>query len=277
MEIKFLGTAAYEGVPAPFCRCGTCKKALIRGGRNIRTRLQALINDDLLIDFNPDTVIHYQTHGFNWEKINDCLITHSHSDHLYVEDVEIAADCYTHQHKKLNFYSGKSGYYMLKKVIDKPSMKNGASVTLVKHGDKFTVNGGKYTITVYEANHAESSSPLIYAIEDKDGKRLLYAHDTGWFPDTTWDLLEKTGRFDFVSLDCTGCNFYGANWTDHHMGLQTDIKVIDKMKKCGIADDKTVFVVNHFSHNGGQIYDELVPDAEKLGIIVSYDGLEIDF
>ena len=277
MEIKFLGTAAYEGVPAPFCRCATCKKALRTGGRNIRTRSQALINDDLLIDFNPDTVVHYQTYAFDWEKINDCLITHSHSDHLYVDDVAIAMDCYTHQHKKLNFYSGKAGYDMLKSVIGNPGMKNAASVTLVNPGNKFKINGGKYIVTAYEANHAKDTSPLFYAIEDREGKRLLYAHDTGWFSNKTWDLLEKTGRFDFVSLDCTGCNVGGASWTDHHMGLKTDLKVIEKMKKSGIADDKTIFVVNHFSHNGGQTYDELVPDAEKQGIIVSYDGLEIDF
>ena len=55
MRIKYLGTTAYEGVPSLFCECKNCKLARIKGGRNIRTRCQSLINNDLLIDFGPDT------------------------------------------------------------------------------------------------------------------------------------------------------------------------------------------------------------------------------
>ncbi len=31
MKIKYLGTAAYEGVPAMFCNCPVCKKAMKQG------------------------------------------------------------------------------------------------------------------------------------------------------------------------------------------------------------------------------------------------------
>ena len=78
MKIKFLGTAAYESVPALFCECDVCRKSEKMGGRNIRSRSQALINDDLLLDFPPDTVWHYHMHGIDFGKISDCLITHSH-------------------------------------------------------------------------------------------------------------------------------------------------------------------------------------------------------
>ena len=63
MKIKFLGTAAAEGVPAIGCCCEVCKKARALGGRNIRSRSQALINNDLLIEFNPDTVWHMNAYG----------------------------------------------------------------------------------------------------------------------------------------------------------------------------------------------------------------------
>ncbi len=42
MKIKYLGTAAYEGLPAIFCECDTCNEARKRKGKNIRTRSQAL-------------------------------------------------------------------------------------------------------------------------------------------------------------------------------------------------------------------------------------------
>ena len=49
------------------------------------------------------------------------------------------------------------------------------------------------------------------------------------------------------------------------------------MKKEGLADENTVFVLNHFSHNGGQTYDEMRAAAEANGFVVSYDGLEMEF
>lgn len=54
MKIQYLGTAA-EGLPALFCECETCKHAAFLGGRNIRTRSQAIIDDALLIDYPADT------------------------------------------------------------------------------------------------------------------------------------------------------------------------------------------------------------------------------
>lgn len=149
MKIKFLGTAAYEGVPSLFCNCRVCKLSYKLGGRNLRSRSQALVNGELLIDFNADTVWHYQKYGFDWEKICGCLITHSHSDHLYPEDIEMAAEGYTHEHRTLRFYAAGSGYEKLKVVTDKTG--GGATATLVEAGKKFFV--GAYEILPLWANH----------------------------------------------------------------------------------------------------------------------------
>ena len=59
MKIKYLGTAAAEGVPALFCRCPVCEKSRSAGGRNIRSRSQAIIDDTLLIDYPPDSFMHF--------------------------------------------------------------------------------------------------------------------------------------------------------------------------------------------------------------------------
>ena len=82
MIIKFLGTGAAEGIPAMFCACRACKNALKAGGRNIMTRSQMLINDDLLIDFNTDTYSHFIKIGKTLADIECILITHSHTDHF---------------------------------------------------------------------------------------------------------------------------------------------------------------------------------------------------
>jgi hypothetical protein len=58
MKFQYLGTAAYEGIPAFFCNCENCKKSRNIGGKAVRTRSQAIIDETLLIDFPADTYIH---------------------------------------------------------------------------------------------------------------------------------------------------------------------------------------------------------------------------
>ena len=43
----------------------------------------------------------------------------------------------------------------------------------------------------------------------------------------------------------------------------------------GLADHNTIFVVNHFSHNGGWLHEEITERAAAYDMIASYDGMEI--
>ncbi len=271
MKIKYLGTAAYEGVPSLFCQCRVCKMSRKLGGKNLRSRSQALIDDDLLIDFNADTVWHYQTYGFDWEKICGILITHSHSDHLYIEDIGIAAEGFSHTHRPLQFYAGQNGYEKIKQVTDQ---LGGCGQVHLVGGSRFEV--GNYSILPLKADHDPKSTPLIYSIS-KDGKKILYAHDTGYFLESVWEQLKSEGHFDLVSLDCTGCLGLNGQWRNHHMTFDTNLEILHRMKVEGLIDEKTKVVLNHFSHNGGQTYEEMKKGTENYDVIVSYDGLEVEF
>ncbi|MCM1237297.1 MAG: MBL fold metallo-hydrolase [Ruminococcus flavefaciens] len=272
MKILYMGTAAYEGVPSLFCNCRVCALSKRLGGRNVRSRSQALINGELLLDFNADAVRHYQQYSFDWEKICGCLITHSHCDHLYPDDMEIAAPWYTHRHKTINFYAAEAGYEKIKAVAVKTD--GGIAANLIEAGKRFTVGG--YSVLPLPANHEKATSPVIYSIT-YGGKRMLYAHDTGVFPEETRAGLKSEGYYNLISLDCTGCLGLNGDWRDGHMSLKTNLEMLEFMKREGLVDGKTVVVVNHFSHNGGQTYDEMLEEAAKHGVTVSYDGLEIEF
>ena len=87
MKITYLGTAASEGLPAPFCTCPVCQKARQEGGKSVRTRTQALVDESLLIDFPPDTYLHWLRNNFDFLKVTDLLVTHSHMDHWYPDDL----------------------------------------------------------------------------------------------------------------------------------------------------------------------------------------------
>jgi phosphoribosyl 1,2-cyclic phosphate phosphodiesterase len=61
------------------------------------------------------------------------------------------------------------------------------------------------------------------------------------------------------------------------MGLAENIEVRKRMLEMGIVDEKTIFLCNHFSHNGySVVYEEFEPIAKKQGFLTSYDGMEFE-
>src|SRR5262249_49424374 len=96
MELLLLGTAAAEGWPAPFCGCEACEKARKWGGPNVRTRSGALIDNELKIDFGPDTVMQLQRSARTLRAVKTILFTHQHSDHFVPSELEWACEPFTH-------------------------------------------------------------------------------------------------------------------------------------------------------------------------------------
>lgn len=275
MKIQYYGTAAYEGIPSLFCQCETCRIARERGGKNIRTRAQALIDDKILIDFGPDTVAHNLRFAPDWNRITHCLITHSHSDHFYPEDAEMSGPGYAAGIRtKLHYYADRAAYDRLAASFDNHPERfaETADATRVTVGDPFSFDG--YTALAVRANHAPDTTPVVYALTDGK-KRMLYAHDTGLLSDESKATLAIFGRFDFVSLDCTGA--FKPGWVNGHMCLETCLGVVKEMKETGMADDRTIFVVNHFSHNGGALHEEMEQAMAPHGILVAYDGMTVEF
>lgn len=279
MKIQFFGTAAYEGIPSLYCQCETCLKSLKLGGKNIRTRSQALINDDLLIDFNCDTLAHYQTYRFDFDKVRTCLITHSHEDHLYVSDIlQCRGKDFSHPNDdyQINFYSGIRTYQILKEAFNQIDTQRYLKATYLKPNEEYMIAG--YKIVPLIANHDFTSTPYIYYIE-KDGKKMVYGNDSGVFFDDVIQTLKKYGTLDFINLDCTGglARSEGIWWMDNHMCLESNIIFKNRLEKEGIIDKHTKVVATHFSHNGHGTHDELVEAAKESGIIIAYDGLVVEF
>lgn len=278
MKIQYLGTAAAEGLPALFCECENCKRAAALGGKNIRSRSQALIDDRILIDYPADTYMHFIRHGIPLWKITTCLITHSHGDHLYPAEIEMRKEGFSHLNNNapLMFYSAESGYKMHKSVIDRYSIpSNRVNAVQIKPFEPFEVQG--YRITPVKAEHDAAATPVIYAIE-REGESLLYAHDSSEPCKESVECLKALGKpFGLISLDCTQGNDAEVPYIGH-MNLNKCEKLREKFIKDGIADENTIFVLNHFSHNGkDSVYDDFVEIAKKRGFVTSYDGMTIEF
>ena len=61
------------------------------------------------------------------------------------------------------------------------------------------------------------------------------------------------------------------------MGLMDAAEQKDILLSRGLADEDTVWVVNHFSHNGGWLHEEMAAQAARFGMITSYDGMTVTF
>ena len=276
MKIKFLGTAAAEGIPALFCDCAVCQNARKVGGKEIKTRSQAIVDDKILIDFPADTYMHAIYGGLDLVSVRHCIITHGHMDHLYERDFwcrnpgigngsvdGTVMDVYMTEATR----NIASAYY--EKQVDKDRVR----LNTIKAYEPFEIED--YRIIPLRAYHDPSTEPVFYIIEHGE-KTMLYANDTGYFFDEVWEYLSKYERkFDFVSLDCTGMML--ENYRHGHMGLTVDAEVVERLREIGRCDDKTVVYVNHFSHNGKATHEELVGHAEKYGFGVTFDGCEVEF
>ena len=277
MKIKYFGTSAAEGIPGLFCNCDTCRDAKEKGGRNIRTRSQALINDKILIDLPPDTLYHVQHLGLELHKIKHLFITHSHSDHLLASDLleKRIGHSVSQDIQRIDVYGSMPTVDKIFKEIRTVTDITDGFWTLHELMPYSAVSVDSHTVTPYKANHRFQLYPLIFSIND-GSKNMLYAHDTGYFLDETWQKFKENNEFfNFVSLDCTAGLLEGRR--DNHMSYDVCLETKQRMLSEGFANDSTVFVLNHFSHIGNADYDKLCDVCEKEGFIISYDGMELEF
>jgi len=269
MKLTYLGTAAAEGFPAVFCNCPHCNEARKLGGKNIRTRSQSLINDDLLIDFPADTYGHFLQNGIEGDSIPYLLITHAHSDHFYLKDLYMRAGAYAHGMKVpvLKLFCSNATYQLIK------TLPVNIEITVLQPYE--TVKIGAYRVTPLPARHMPGGEAFIYIIEGE--KTLLYAHDTGYFYEDVFAYIEKNNvKFDMVSLDCTNVDLPIGD-EGSHMGFPNIGRVLNRLQGMGAVTSSTVKYVNHFSHNANPIHHILEERAKEYGCSVSYDGCQVIF
>lgn len=276
MRLTYLGTAAAEGWPGVFCNCEYCLKAKERGGKNIRTRSQALVNNDLIIDFPSDTNIHMLQNKLDLSAVKYVFFTHTHLDHCMPTDLFFRDESYYAHNlteKSITLYGSSFVKARINSVVNAYREKPyGASFETIEAYKPVFV--GDYKVTALRANHAYGETAFVYIVE-YHGKTLLYLHDTGLLYDDVYSYLtENNIKADLVSYDCT---FVVLPSGGGHLGLDSCQVVKKKLEGIGVVDSHTINIINHFSHNGKLIHDELVPVALELGFLTAYDGMVVEF
>ena len=275
MKLIYLGTGAAEGIPALFCNCEYCKGVRQRGGREIRSRSQILIDGELGIDFPPDAFSHAR--GIDLSALKYLLVTHSHMDHFYAHDFILRGYKYAG-----NMTEPTLSIYGNQEVMDvfgectaremKPDVAE--NIRLCPIGAFEEIEFGAYRVYTLLANHS-SEEPLLFLIEKGD-KRVLHLTDTGRLPEDSVRYLAEIGGkpVDLVTLDCTFL-FAETDAFARHMGLDENMRTMSRLEEIGLADGHTKKVITHFSHNARPT--KALSSAEReYGVLAAFDGMEIE-
>lgn len=282
MKIRFMGTAAAEAIPALFCVCPVCTAARKAGGREIRTRSGALIDEGLKLDFGPDSYAQAIMQGVDYAQLHTVLISHTHEDHFIASEIANREAGYSYLPEgtePLAVVGNSTLGEMLKRSTgpDIAWLPIRPFETIVQRGYSITaleavhcLGRGAWPVRVDGELRTRTEQAQFYLIE-REGKRILYAHDTDLFPEEDYAFLAGK-HLDLVSLDCTKGILEPAY--RGHMSASQCLAVKDRLTAIGATDASTVFVASHFSHNGAAPYDVL--SAALPGFTVAYDGLVIE-
>ncbi len=275
MELCILGTAAAEAWPAPFCLCDACEGARKRGGPNIRGRSGALIDDDLKIDWGPDTVSHLQKFGLHCANVRTLIFTHQHSDHLVPSELEWTISPYTNTPpaQPIVVYGNEAVLELIYAELKPSPEKFNLDVRLLKPFEPVTTPTGD-TVLALPADHGAPGALVLRITRATDNKTFFYGHDSGLYPKETLDALMGGPIIDIALFDCT---HGGQPIPDrNHMGVTGVIKMATEFRERGLVNDQSKLVATHFSHNGGLLHEELCQTFLPHGVMVAYDGIVLD-
>lgn len=282
MKLTFLGTAAANAYPEAFCRCANCARARALGGRSLRRRSAALVDDELLIDLGPDLHTAAHAQGRSLEQVRFCLQTHAHSDHLDSSQLlSRSPEFGVVGAPLLSLYASGASLGFLAALLARDCAPDSlldphvqARMNLALHRvtplEPFTV--GPYTVVAFPASHDPGVEPLLYAIQ-RDGRSLFYGTDTAAMAEEVWQAFQRHGLcFDLVVLDHT----YGPGRAGpSHMSAADVAAAAARMRGEGLVRPSGRILATHIAHDANPSHDELATYAAEHGYEVAYDGLVV--
>jgi phosphoribosyl 1,2-cyclic phosphate phosphodiesterase len=266
-------------------------RAFTLGGPNIRSHSAAHLEPDCLLDFNLPAVIRARLSGIPIAETRYLLITHSHADHLeakqltWTRDMDPQRSLLSDQEKlkhvgprfspapMLHVYGTQASCAKLQ--IDRKDPDPRRYCMLLHRLEYFEeFEAGDMSCIALKAKHGdgEGAFGLNYIIK-RQGKTILYALDTGWFPDESLEVISGF-RYDLVVLEAT---FGDAPvLPERHMNLSIVEKAFQHFVKRGFLNRGATFAISHMCPHWTPVHNDLAPRMKKLGITVAYDGLAVD-
>ncbi len=287
MELIFLGTGAAEGAPAAYCRCATCQGVRKRGGVELRTRSSVRLGLHHQIDVSPDQYGQTIAAGLDMYDVEHILITHTHEDHFTLTGLTDKQMSGETNGRMLSVYLSEPGRAYIEEMIaavplsakDLDWIDGHLTFVGLEYFRQYTIGG--LTVETIKGNHTArgvDEYSINYLVTMPHGKKLLYACDTGYYRDETWEYLSGR-RVDTLIVENT---FAGrtdrGEFPGGHLDFPSWFKTLERMADIGFIDGKTAVYATHFNPHQGlshfEIHDRMQQSAWRA--TAAYDGLRIE-
>lgn len=310
MKLTFLGTGDAEGVPALWCRCEYCQVARRRGGRHLRRRSAVLVNDDLLIDAGPDITTAAARWGLDLAPVRALLITHPHGDHLRTDTLVSRGRFWGGTPlPPLDVYASRASLAGIARLGAPESLRlrphpiapfrrfeartGGPAApdprVPATAGPIPAIPPRLYEVWTFAARHAApEDEAMLFALRQVEGPEvagrdegpaLLYATDTGPFPEETLAALAELAaaglRFRLTVVDATFGTGREVKAPGAHMTIEQMLAHQRELGRRGLLAAGARRLATHFGHWCTPPHDELTALLAPHGVEPAYDGLTI--
>ena len=285
----FLGTAAAECYPNPFCTCPSCELARRSSDPKLRRRRSSMLFDEtMMIDFNADAMAACGDYGVALDKLDHVLITHMHEDHFDYWNAAFPLMA-VNPARTLTFYTSQEGYDGLMPILEAAcrlphpqlaqQMRDMMKISRFEVMPRFEPRPiGDKVVTALPARHDgffTNEKGFSYLIE-KDGKTTLYASDTGRFFPETMAYLSKVVLDTLVIEGTFGQKILSE--TAGHLDRESLCLMLDTMFEQGTLTKNSRIYVTHIGHKGVYThydYQAYLDERYHGQVVVAWDGLRI--
>jgi phosphoribosyl 1,2-cyclic phosphate phosphodiesterase len=232
------------------------------------------VGGDVLIDFGPDTYSHALSSGLELGKMKSVLITHSHSDHFYPEDLAKCIDNFAPVRAYCDFYVYGNDTVVSLGQKQKEAFAGWAGVDRL-HFDELApfkwadIPGAR--VLPLLASHNPQEHCYVYVIE-KQGRRILYSCDSGIYPEVSYEALTNL-PLDLAVQECTMLKNSGGK---SHCGFNEMRQQKARLFEVGALHPGSLVYISHMYHSGQMTHDDIVRETASDGIQVAYDGLKVE-
>ena len=267
MTLRLLGTGAADGIPSLFGDDPVSRWARAHGGPDVRTRAAALIDGGLKIDLPPENSTQLLRDGLRALDWDALLFTHSDDDHLALDQLQYALYPFT---DRLEMPFPIFGNATVLDLIRARYPDWPMELVEIHAFETFASVG--YRITPLRARHTPGEECLNFLIE-REGRRLVYATDTGVWPDETFAHL-RDDPLDLLVIECT--NALRPSPYVGHLDLDGLTYVLGRLRAEGVLRASTRIVTTHHSALGGARHCDLCAALAPLGAEPGFDGMRLE-
>jgi phosphoribosyl 1,2-cyclic phosphate phosphodiesterase len=262
VKLSFLGTGASEGIPAINCQCPHCCEAIASGGRLVRQRTAILCTSEgytLLIEGPPDIrhSINSRCHGID---LNGVFVSHAHYAHVGgLPEFRYWGRRSGRARGKLDLIAPET----IREVLGEEEMvrlQREIFITIPWQPNQPLLLTDLQLVPLPVDHGGE---PTYGALLLSGGKKAVYTSDTSnRLSDRVLALMQD------ADVLVANCPTFQPPKEDHI----TVVEAVALKQEVNAAR----LVLTHISHHN-KPHDDLVAYARRFpGVVVAYDGLEVE-